>query len=99
MCHVWLAERFQTGASAREDLEPVIGKQIARRPTGLLSAPLLAARSGLQGLLVPEPWRPYRTIAMWYLWQQIDGPRDAKTKAQAEVIAEEESERQIIAAD
>lgn len=22
-----------------------------------------------------EPWRPYRSIAMWYLWAQIDAPR------------------------
>ena len=22
-----------------------------------------------------EPWRPYRSVAMWYLWRQIDGPK------------------------
>jgi DNA-3-methyladenine glycosylase II len=22
-----------------------------------------------------EPWRPYRTIAMWYLWRQLDNPK------------------------
>ena len=46
-----------------------------------------------------EPWRPYRTIAMWYLWRQIDGPRVKKTETQAEVIAEEDAERAIIAAE
>ncbi|WP_435006424.1 DNA-3-methyladenine glycosylase family protein [Tundrisphaera lichenicola] len=25
--------------------------------------------------LLAEPWRPFRTIAMWYLWQQIDNPK------------------------
>ena len=22
-----------------------------------------------------EPWRPHRTVAMWYLWQKIDNPQ------------------------
>ena len=43
-----------------------------------------------------EPWRPYRTVAMWYLWQQIDGPRGKKTPAQAEVIAAEQADRDTI---
>ena len=46
-----------------------------------------------------EPWRPYRTVAMWYLWEQIDGPRVKKTDAQAEIIAEEETERKVIVAE
>ncbi|WP_435017612.1 DNA-3-methyladenine glycosylase family protein [Tundrisphaera sp. TA3] len=93
----WTAEMFLIFALGRLDILSVgdLGIRVGLRNFyGLEAMPTPKECRELA-----EPWRPYRTIAMWYLWQQIDAPRDAKTKAQAEAIAEEESERQIIVAD
>jgi DNA-3-methyladenine glycosylase II len=69
----WTAEMFLIFALGRPDV---------------LSPGDLVIRLGLQkfyGLDQPpkpvecralaEPWRPYRTVAMWYLWRQIDAPK------------------------
>ncbi len=36
-----------------------------------------------------EAWRPYRTVAMWYLWEQIDNPAH-KQKPPATIEPENE---------
>jgi DNA-3-methyladenine glycosylase II len=69
----WTAEMFLIFALGRHDV---------------LSVGDLGIRVGLKGFFeleelpgpqqcreLTEPWRPYRTIAMWYLWRQIDNPK------------------------
>ena len=73
----WTAEMFLIFALGRPDV---------------LSAGDLGIRVGLRtfhGLdELPEParvpradraWRPYRTVAMWYLWEQIDNPEEKRS--------------------
>jgi DNA-3-methyladenine glycosylase II len=69
----WTAEMFLIFALGRQDVLSVgdLGIRVG-----------LKSFFGLEGLPSPqrcrelaEPWRPYRTIAMWYLWRQIDNPK------------------------
>ncbi len=69
----WTAEMFLIFALGRQDV---------------LSVGDLGIRVGLRSFYgldeLPDPrecrelteaWRPYRTVAMWYLWEQIDNPK------------------------
>ena len=70
----WTAEMFLIFRLGRPDVLPVddygvrkgfalaYGKRTLPTPTAL-------ARHG-------ERWRPYRTVASWYLWRALDGQRD-----------------------
>jgi DNA-3-methyladenine glycosylase II len=67
---VWTAEMFLIFALNRPDVLPVadLGVRVALR-----------SRFGLDDLPGPkacreltEPWRPFRTVAMWYLWRSLD---------------------------
>jgi len=68
----WTAEMFLIFALGRSDVLSVgdLGIRVGLR-----------SFYGLDGLPGPkecreltEPWRPHRTVAMWYLWEQIDNP-------------------------
>ncbi len=68
----WTAEMFLIFALGRTDVLSVgdLGIRVGLR-----------SFYGLDGLPTPqacreltETWRPHRTVAMWYLWQQIDKP-------------------------
>jgi 3-methyladenine DNA glycosylase/8-oxoguanine DNA glycosylase len=64
----WTAEMFRLG---RLDLLPVAdyGIQKAMKEAyGMRSLP-----KPRRMRRVAEPWRPYRTVACWYLWRFIDG--------------------------
>jgi DNA-3-methyladenine glycosylase II len=68
----WTAEMFLIFALGREDVLPVgdlglrtairrlYGGEIDLTPTGLMT--------------LGERWRPYRSIATWYLWQSLRLP-------------------------
>ncbi len=67
---VWTAEMFLIFSLARPDVFPV-------GDLGVRSA--LRDRLGLPDLPKPsacvplgEPWRPFRSIASWYLWKSLD---------------------------
>ncbi len=69
---VWTAEMFLIFALNRPDILPAsdLGVRVALRD-----------RHGLAQLPAPrechalaEPWRPYRTIASWYIWRAADTP-------------------------
>ena len=68
----WTAEMFLIFALGRPDVLSVgdLGIRVGLGPsTASTSSP---ARSECRELA--EPWRPFRTVAMWYLWEQIDNP-------------------------
>jgi DNA-3-methyladenine glycosylase II len=75
---VWTAEMFLIFALNRPDVLPVgdLGVRVAIRD-----------RHGLAELPKPqlcrelaEPWRPYRSIAIWYLWRGFDTPLEGDGK-------------------
>ena len=75
----WTAEMFLIFALGRPDVLSVgdLGIRVGLRTF-----------YGLEALPTPQEcheltaaWRPYRTIAMWYLWEQIDNPAEPKIKS------------------
>ena len=68
----WTVEMFLIFALGRPDILSVgdLGIRV-----GLRSFYGLDALPGPQECrALTEAWRPYRTIAMWYLWERIDNP-------------------------
>jgi len=66
----WSAEMFLIFRLARPDILPVgdVGVQRAmRRLYGLRKHPSPARMTELA-----RPWRPYRSVACWYLWRSLD---------------------------
>ena len=66
----WTAQMFLMFRLGRPDVLPVldygIGKAI-RQTYGLRKMPTHA-----QMERIAAPWRPYRTVACWYLWRSLD---------------------------
>jgi DNA-3-methyladenine glycosylase II len=72
---VWTAEMFLIFVMNRPDVLPAgdLGVRAAlRKHHGLAELPAPRDCPGLT-----EPWRPYRTVASWYLWRGIDVPKPA----------------------
>ncbi len=70
---VWTAEMFLIFALNRPDVLPVgdLGVRVgSATATAWPSSP-----SPSECRALAEPWRPYRTIAIWYLWKVGDTPR------------------------
>jgi DNA-3-methyladenine glycosylase II len=68
----WTADMFLIFALNRPDVLPVtdLGVRVGLRDHhGLEELP-----SPTRCVELAEPWRPYRTVAMWYLWRNIDTP-------------------------
>ena len=71
----WTAEMFLIFALGRPDILSVgdLGIRVGLRSFyGLDDLPTPQECRALT-----EAWRPYRTVAMWYLWEQIDNPPKA----------------------
>jgi DNA-3-methyladenine glycosylase II len=71
----WTAEMFLIFGLNRPDVLPVtdLGIRVAlRRYFDLPDLPTPAQCEQLA-----EPWRPHRTVAMWYLWRHLDTPLPA----------------------
>jgi DNA-3-methyladenine glycosylase II len=67
---VWTAEMFLIFALNRPDVLPVtdLGIRVGLRDWhGLAEVP-----GPVQCRTLAEPWRPYRTVACWYLWRSRD---------------------------
>jgi DNA-3-methyladenine glycosylase II len=66
----WTAEMFLMFRLHRPDVLPVADVGIAnaiRRAYGLRKVPSAARMQK-----IAEPWRPYRSVACWYLWRSLD---------------------------
>jgi DNA-3-methyladenine glycosylase II len=67
----WTAEMFLIFGLNREDVFP-FGDLGLRKAIGHhYNTPEFNDRAKLE--TITEPWRPYRTIAAWYLWRSGDG--------------------------
>jgi DNA-3-methyladenine glycosylase II len=72
----WTAEMFLMFRLHRPDVLPVgdLGIVTAiQRLYGLRKRP-----DPKRILKIGEPWRPYRSVASWYLWQTLQEPKDRK---------------------
>ncbi len=63
----WTAEMLLIFSLGRLDVWPVDDLGLVIAAQGLYDLPARPKRKEL--LALGEPWRPYRTIASWYLWQ------------------------------
>ncbi len=76
---VWTVQMLLMFRLGRPDVLPALdygvqqGYQLAYRKRRLPTPRELAAAG--------ERWRPYRTVASWYLWQAVRLEREAKTRA------------------
>lgn len=69
---VWTAQMFLMFRLGRPDVLPVLDlgiRKAMRRTYGLRRMPTPA-----QMERIAAPWRPYRTVACWYLWRSLDIP-------------------------
>ena len=64
----WTAEMFLMFTLARPDVFPVDDLGISKGMNILLKKTLSAERIGLYA----ERWKPYRTVAAWYVWKAVD---------------------------
>lgn len=66
----WTAEMFLIFCLGRPDVLPVgdLGLQKAMKITYLLR--VLPAPARMQK--IAEPWRPYRSVATWYMWKSLE---------------------------
>ena len=66
----WTAEMVLIFALNRPDVLPLGDIGVVRAVERLYRAG--APMSGDEITALAEPWRPYRTVAVWYLWRTID---------------------------
>ena len=74
----WSAHMFLMFQLERPDILPVgdLGiRKMVQRHYGLAELPGAAEIER-----IAEPWRPYRTIASWYLWRGVDVPKPASAE-------------------
>ena len=90
----WTAEMFLIFTLNRPDVLPVddLGLQ-----TSVRDVYRLAARPGAAQLTqLAEPWRPYRTLASWYLWRHLEcAATDAKRETGAAAITVDEKRKRL----
>jgi DNA-3-methyladenine glycosylase II len=76
---VWTAEMFLIFAMGRPDVLPAgdLGVRVGLRERhGLAELPKPSECPALA-----EAWRPYRSVASWYLWRGIETPKPAAVAA------------------
>jgi DNA-3-methyladenine glycosylase II len=76
---VWTAQMFLIFAMNRPDVLPVadLGIRVALRDRFELDRHPTPAECHA----LTESWRPYRSVAMWYLWRSLDASIKAKLSA------------------
>jgi DNA-3-methyladenine glycosylase II len=66
----WTAEMFLIFVLNREDVLPVDDLGLQKAVQSAYRLPHLPKKAELTK--IAEPWRPYRSIATWYLWRAAD---------------------------
>jgi DNA-3-methyladenine glycosylase II len=66
----WTAHMLLMFSLGRPDVLPVGDYGVRKSAMQLYGLPALPKRAELEALA--EPWRPYRSVAAWYLWRVID---------------------------
>lgn len=68
---VWTAQMFLIFALRRPDVLPLgdLGLRTAMQRTYGLAEPPKPAEMAQ----IAEPWRPYSSVATWYMWRSLDG--------------------------
>jgi DNA-3-methyladenine glycosylase II len=66
----WTAHMLLLGGLGRPDVLPVGDYGIRKAAQLLYALDDLPRRDALEA--IAEPWRPYRSIASWYLWRSLD---------------------------
>ena len=66
----WTAEMFLIFCLGREDVMPIGDLGIRKAMQILYNLPQLPTPSSM--LAISLPWKPYRSIATWYLWKSLD---------------------------
>ena len=67
----WTADMFLIFQLLRPDVLPLGDGGIQRAMRQLFGG---AELSNSQLIDLARPWRPYRSVASWYLWRSLDGP-------------------------
>lgn len=65
----WTAEMFLIFCLGRLDILPVTDLGIKKAMQKIYSLPQLPKPSEM--LAISQPWRPYRSVATWYLWKSL----------------------------
>ncbi len=68
----WTADMFLMFTLVRPDVFPLGDLGIQKGFMGLNKMDRLPTPKEME--LEAEKWRPYRTVAAWYLWKIVDGP-------------------------
>lgn len=81
----WTADMFLIFCLGRLDVWPVDDLGIRAALRAFYDLPDLPRRS--EALLMGEPWRPYRSIATWYLWAGLEAEKPVLAGQPREAIA------------
>ena len=65
----WTAEMYLIFCLGRPDVLPVTDLGIRKAMQKVYSIPELPKPAEM--LAIAQPWRPYRTVATWYLWKSL----------------------------
>lgn len=68
---VWTAQMFLIFALKRPDVLPLGDLGVRAGMQKVYGLPALPAPLEMERLA--QPWRPYRSVASWYLWRSLDG--------------------------
>jgi DNA-3-methyladenine glycosylase II len=68
----WTAEMLLIFSLARPDVWPIDDLGLRKAARNLLGRSEIPSPAELNALA--EPWRPYRSIATWYLWRSLENP-------------------------
>ncbi len=71
----WSAEMFLMFRLGRPDVLPLDDYSLRKAYAKAFNKRKLPTREALEK--AGEKWRPYRTVASWYLWQTLNGPSPA----------------------
>jgi DNA-3-methyladenine glycosylase II len=65
----WTAEMFLIFCLGRQDIFPVDDLGVRKAIQKVYNLPELPKPSAM--LVIAQPWKPYRSVATWYLWKSL----------------------------